>query len=511
MSGRRSRLEFSHAIMHEIFRFRLMYQLIATLVLIIIFLMGFFYPERYKSSFSFKLLDSSDNFQLDSAIKKLESYEFLSELKKNLATKITSGTDIAIIKSALSIQNSDEIVTVAFETDSANRSYEYAKGMETLLFESQNTDQSLKQKSDSLALALLEKREIDDAIVELDNKIGSYKSLSIKTDLVKVSNKVRRLKDSLDDVDVELVVVDTKLRLLNQQIDDELKLQTDLKSYQSLKDEESRLLKIMEEKKIDLKEKDYQIEELKSVAEEFRDQDKINLFLDEKTELEKQILETENQCIDLRASIVSLENNKALVANSNYKGGSLYSRLRENMTSAKIEKQALQSRRTSLKSILTEEMKKEQISEAELFGLEELNKEYSLMVRKQERINGNIVALEKEIEDLRPMYKSVSHAALPSGYEGLGFREFLLIGPIIALIVPLIFAVFVILFDSRIRTSQQLNNLIPNNIALLEVIPHFNSPMGIRVVRNTIIGFICWAIIVICGYVVLGVIGLGAA
>ena len=511
MSARRSRLEFSHAIMHEIFRFRLMYKLIATLVLTVTFLIGYFYPERYKAGFSFKLLEPTAEFSLiENTQKKLDSYEFLSQVSSNLKADLNDKSiDITALRSSLNIGYENEMFHVSFITHSASRSFQFANAVEALLFESENTGEKLREKRDQLAVVLIEKRLAENTLIELDAKIGSYKSLSIKTDLVKVSNKVRRLKDSLDDVNVELLVVNKKVDLLKRQIDDEIKLQSDLKEYHSLVEREQKLSQVMNDSRKLLEQKKQRLGELENNGLELNSAEEIASYRQETLELEEQIYKTETQCIDLRATISEYETNQALLVNSNLEGGSLYSQLREQLASTNVEKKALETRKESLKAILAEEIKNEQVSEAELFGLEELNKEYSLNVRKKERIDSNIATLERDIEQLKPLYKSVAHAELPVHYEGLGFREFLLIGPLVAILMPFIIAVLIILFDSRVRTSQQLYSLIPNNLPLLEVIPHFDSPMGMRVVRNTLIGFALWAVIVICSYVFLGVIGLG--
>ena len=90
----------------------------------------------------------------------------------------------------------------------------------------------------------------------------------------------------------------------------------------------------------------------------------------------------------------------------------------------------------------------------------------------------------------------------------MGFVEFLILGPLLAFGLPFLMAAVIVLGDSRIRTSRQLNAMVPEGVAVMGTIPHYNSPKTLRVFRKAIFGLATWAAFVLIVYFTIGVIGL---
>ncbi len=189
----------------------------------------------------------------------------------------------------------------------------------------------------------------------------------------------------------------------------------------------------------------------------------------------------------------------------------LFSNLRNRLTLEEVELASLLSREESLRSLLkdvrstaaSEESYTIEIEQHQRM-LDELTQEASLLKTRGEQ---NLRA-QKAAREIRPDYLVLDRPSLPHQYSGLGFVEFLIIGPIVAFFLPLILASLVVLLDSRIRTLRQLRMHKPDAIPILGVIPHYSSPKTSRVFHKAMLSLLLWGAFVFSVYFTLGFLGL---
>jgi hypothetical protein len=79
----------------------------------------------------------------------------------------------------------------------------------------------------------------------------------------------------------------------------------------------------------------------------------------------------------------------------------------------------------------------------------------------------------------------------------MGFRllHFAMAGPILGGAIPIGLLIALILFDPRIRFADRLEEI--DQVPVLGVVPHVNTPLGVRVKRGDVLGFLALTALVV--------------
>lgn len=199
--------------------------------------------------------------------------------------------------------------------------------------------------------------------------------------------------------------------------------------------------------------------------------------------------------ISLRAQIEDIDSSMAkLSASGNVYGSAdklqnpLYEELRKQLSEAEVELRTQLRRVESLKELQVEEVARLQRiaqNQAELSDLTRDNdvtrKAYEEMLENREKAR---ISMTLDIEGQGVTYRIQEPAAFPLKPSGLHFIHFALIGPLLGLLLPLALLIMYVVLDPHLRSSRILQQQLPADIEIIGVIPHFNSPIGERLLRK---------------------------
>ncbi len=172
----------------------------------------------------------------------------------------------------------------------------------------------------------------------------------------------------------------------------------------------------------------------------------------------------------------------------------LYDRLRTDLSSVKTDIRTFNARISEYETRLEEEkaraqkMGEGQAREAELVRDYQVNQEYYqnlLRRRENARLSMNLALQEAGLS-----YKVQEKANFPQVPKGLRFLHFVLAGPVLGVILPILFFVALIQVDPRIRSASVLEHL---ELPVLGVIPQANVHKGLlrsdyKVILGALVG-----------------------
>ena len=188
----------------------------------------------------------------------------------------------------------------------------------------------------------------------------------------------------------------------------------------------------------------------------------------------------------------------------------LYEVLREKIADANVELKSKLKRRASTIRLMEEERNRLQRVAANQAQLAELTRDYNVtkniyeeMLDRKEKAR---LSMTLDIEGKGVNYKIQEPAIYPLTPTGLRFAYFFFAGPFVGVLIPLGLLVAYVVFDPRIRFSNQLSNEM--DIPSLGAIPHMNTPLGSRMLRRDAIAIGSLLLAVLTAYAVTAAIKL---
>ena len=505
--------QFARAVLHELYRAKAKYYFVSTLILAAAIGYAFFVGEDYRSFFKLKVnekhFDSARATNLiNDLYRQTQTKPFVDQFQTNVAKAAREKTEDVNVRKLLDeqyhFQQDGNVVVISFFADSAKRSLILANSFLEVALENRGVEREINDIetrlgyifSERAALAL-EKQDLKKAIEVLQGDSGFSESVT--------KERIIEITQTIEEVEVNQVVVETKLESLQKQLQKEIGLKSDLSKYKNLLARNRELTQEISDKNAELSAL-YLITPKPTKKKATPDTAISELSVRLKDELS--ILNEEKALID--EGVLKLSHLQILIDQPHTSTESLYEQLRKQISSLEVDKLGYESRLSSLKKILASLKKQSASNEEQSQKVEKLKNNLGSVQIKYEGMQTQIDKLAQKKQRLiekAEAFKVIEKPKQAEKYEGYGFREVLIIGPVFAVFIPLLMAVFAVLLDTRIRTIRRLQSLLPNDITYLEEIPHYNSPMGLRVVRNTVIGLVCWVVIVFSAYVVIGRIG----
>ncbi len=485
--------QFIRAVLHEMFRSKTAYNVLASVILLSVVAVGYFWQESYisNSAISQSHIQSRQGGAYSSQLQQLrkvyDAYSFQEQMVDELApllpkTLQTSQSKIAYLRHhSLLVIDTNNVVHLQFRSDSPSNAQEgLSIIMDGLLnrVQPKETDKSTTQHNIELQQ---QEAQLRARYQTIQKKITEHQ-LNAGTNVSGASpSRLRSITEALQDVEVNIAAVDAKITGIRRRLSDEDALHQGAERLEQLNSQKRKTTEVLTE---NLKIYSSGAPEVVSLQQEL---DNINV------------------------EIVSIRDRAPLVSKPSRVSDALYEQLRQQLTLEELEKESLLSRQSSLARIQNSEKLKankgqshaqtlqllKQESETVKTALADVSKllEAALLVQKRDRESAlSFVVLDKP--------------NLPQNYSGFGFIEFLILGPVLAFGLPFSLAMLIVMTDSRIRTSRQLKKIMPDSIAVLGVIPHYNSPKTLRVFHKAMFGLVMWGAFVFIVYFTIGVIGL---
>lgn len=183
----------------------------------------------------------------------------------------------------------------------------------------------------------------------------------------------------------------------------------------------------------------------------------------------------------------------------------LFDQLRKQKSQVELNVLSQKRRLASLEKLLKEEYARAERIASKQAELQELNRDYSVIKENYEQMLDRKekarLSMTLDVQGQGLNYKIHEPAVYPLSPIGLQFHHFAMIAPIAGLAVAIgLICVYVVL-DARVRSPMLLMSKLPEEIDLLAVIPHLNSPLSGRLLRGDVILLGLFFVLVMGAYV----------
>jgi uncharacterized protein involved in exopolysaccharide biosynthesis len=219
------------------------------------------------------------------------------------------------------------------------------------------------------------------------------------------------------------------------------------------------------------------------------------------------VVATRAQLATINATIAKMEGSGQVYSNSESISNPLYEELRKQLSVADVDLRSQKRRMESLVRLQSQEETRAQrvaAGQAELSDLTRdtnvTRKVYDEMLQKKEAAR---LSMTLDIEGQGVNYRIQEPAAFPLKPTGIGFMQFVILGPILGFLLPLGLLVAYVMVDPHIRSSRVLQAQLPSEIEILGVIPHYSSPLGERLLKKDMLAILGISIISLIVYVLL--------
>jgi hypothetical protein len=111
-------------------------------------------------------------------------------------------------------------------------------------------------------------------------------------------------------------------------------------------------------------------------------------------------------------------------------------------------------------------------------------KVYEEMLHRKEAAR---LSMTLDIEGQGISYRIQEPATFPLKPSGLSFWHYAVAGPILGFILPIMLLFAYVLLDPHLRSARLLQKQLPADVEMLGVVPHYNSPLGDRLLRKDVL------------------------
>jgi len=488
--------QYAKAIFHELFRSKNGYNLLASLILLSTVVVGYFWDERYRSSAT---LEVRENIYIDAGQRasqqRVDTQRLLSlfesrAIVKGVAEKIIQ-RDASAASNSHSILEDFQLRSSAVRKD--NRvvfSYDAASpekaklGMEILLrtlLENVHAKIKIQALSQQYNDALVEESRLRALIEDKESVLESLRKNSFSLAPLSSRERLSNIMQQRQDVTINIREIEAKIAVIKERIPTEQANLLDRQKMQALLAAKTKA---------------------ETAIEKSRSLYSAN---------DAEVVSLQNELDNITSKIAKMKSSRSIELDGEQNRESLYEQLRRQLTLSEVELEALKARRNSLSNILEQESQLLQTEAADAEEIERaektllaFNRDFDVAVQQRMSIFEAKTKLEKNTSE----FYVQDAPSYPSSYHGLGFVEFLILGPILAFGLPFLIAFVIVFSDSRIRTSNQLNRCLPSRVAILGAVPHSESPKTARVFRHAIFGLAIWGAFVVCVYITVVIVGL---
>lgn len=216
------------------------------------------------------------------------------------------------------------------------------------------------------------------------------------------------------------------------------------------------------------------------------------------------VISLRTQIYDLDVAIEKLQATGEVFSNSDKLENPLYEELRKQLQAADVDLRGQKRRMQSLVHLQEQEFERAQRVASNQAQLSELTRDYNVirdvyeeMLQRKESAR---VSMTLDIEGQGVSYRIQEPAAFPLLPSGIRFIHFAVIGPFLGFCFPLGLIILYVLVDPHIRSARILQQQLPPDVEMLGVIPHYNSPLGERLLRKDVLLLLALSILAMGAY-----------
>jgi hypothetical protein len=192
-----------------------------------------------------------------------------------------------------------------------------------------------------------------------------------------------------------------------------------------------------------------------------------------------------------------------------------YQELKSRLAESQVEQRSLLKRKSVLEALLTDEYSRSERVAEKGAELTELTRDYDVTKgvyeRMLERKEAARLSMTLDIEGQGLSFKIQETAVFPRKPSGLQFWHLAIVGPFLALLVPLGLLIAYVVLDPRVRFTNVLNDFLPMDVPMLAVVDHYNTPLTMRMKRSDLQAYGGLALVSLAVYIGLVVLIIGGA
>jgi polysaccharide chain length determinant protein (PEP-CTERM system associated) len=211
------------------------------------------------------------------------------------------------------------------------------------------------------------------------------------------------------------------------------------------------------------------------------------------------VVQVRTQLKEINSAIAKLQSSGEVYSNTDKVENPLYEELRKQLSVAEVDVLSQRRRMESLLNLQEQEQQRAQRVAANQAQFSELTRDYDViqktydgMLQRKEAARLSMI-LDQEGQGIS--YRIQEPATFPIKPLGFVFWQFAIVGPILGLLLPLGLLIAFVMVDPHMRSARILQNQLPDDIDLLGVVPHFNSPLGERLLRKDMLGLLAIALV----------------
>lgn len=203
------------------------------------------------------------------------------------------------------------------------------------------------------------------------------------------------------------------------------------------------------------------------------------------------IVSLKTQIAEVDQAIQKMQESGAIFGSGEKVQNPLYEELRKQLSESDVELRTQKRRMQSLVKLQTEELARQERIAARQAQLSELTRDndvvrrvYEEMLQKKEAARLSMT-LDKEGQGVT--YRVQESPSFPLRPSGLRFIHFAILGPILAFFAPIGLLVAYIFLDPHLRSARILQKQLPEDVPMIGVIPHYDSPIVQRLLRKDVL------------------------
>jgi polysaccharide chain length determinant protein (PEP-CTERM system associated) len=465
------------------------------LVSFAVLIMGFFWPKQYESSASIHvdqqniiqplLRGSAEVTRLDQtkvARETIFARSFLLEVGQEARIQqpteawedqgIVNERMVAKIRGGLTVRSrGDRLIEVSSKSSSAEEAFAIVSTV---------VAKFIRDSAES------KRQESREAFLFIDNQVKSYKEQLTAAESRLKAFKINNQEGTEASVQMRLNSLRSNIQNLQLQIDEE---KTKRKEIEAQLAKESEYLP-----------QRYRADLYRQRLQDLRN--RLSLLRLDYTETYPDVVSVKLQIESLEQAIVAGEQEPAIATTDEKKDpltNPLFEELRLKLSETDVQIRVLTKRSLALNRLVNQEqdrLRRVATSNAELA---ELVRDYDVtkgiyedMLERKEKAR---MSMALDIEGQGVTYRIQEPANFPLQPMGFRLLHFAMAGPILGGAIPIGLLIALILFDPRIRFADRLEEI--DQVPVLGVVPHVNTPLGVRVKRGDVLGFLALTALVV--------------
>jgi polysaccharide chain length determinant protein (PEP-CTERM system associated) len=473
--------ELFDAFKAELIRYRFMVVAIFLVIAFLVLCLGLLLPKNYTTTAVLYAEDSNiigDLLKGNAEVTKIDRSEKASEIIYTKPIMLAVGKRAGLIKDDMT--ESEQLRIVDFIRGRISIERERSNDYFRLMFTANNPDSSFEVLNAIVAefienAARKKRDESMGAYTFIDSQVQIYKK-----QLEAAEEKLKDFKSQNTDGTEEQV--NNRLAVLRQDLET-LKI--------NLEETQARTNSITQQLG-----NEGQYLQAKGQADELRQRRQTLIGQLEQLQLSYQdgypdIISLKSQIAEVDQAIQKMQESGAIFGSGEKVENPLYEELRKQLSEADVEMRTQKRRMQSLMKLQSEELARQKRIAERQARLSELTRDNDVTRKLYDEMSEKRAAARLSMtldqEGQGVTYRVQESPSFPLKPTGLRFIHFAILGPILAFLAPIGLLVAYIMVDPHLRSARMLQKQLPEDVNMIGVIPHYDSPIVQRLLRKDVL------------------------